>query len=394
MTRAVVIGAGPAGLMAAEVLAEAGVAVTVCDAMPSFGRKFLMAGKSGLNLTKAESFERMLPQFGAASKHIEPILKAFDAGAVQEWAEGLGQDLFTGPTGRVFPTAMKASPLLRAWLQRLDALGVERHTRMRWVGWDGNRLVFETTEGRFLLDTDTTILALGGASWSRLGSDGAWESILAGQNVKTAPFGPSNAAISVKWSHHMEKFFGVPVKSVKWSAGGIISRGEAVLSERGLEGGGVYTLTPSLRDNAPLFVDLVPDRAAEVLQRQLDKSPPKQRLAHWMKNTLQLSPVKISLFNEMTAGNAPQRKDWVPTVKNLPIRYQGLRPTDEAISTSGGVRFDDLTDDLMLKARPGVFCAGEMLDWEAPTGGYLLTGCLATGRCAAFGALRYLEDAV
>ena len=393
MKRAVVVGAGPAGLMAAEFLAQSGVNVTVCDTMPSFGRKFLMAGKSGLNLTKSESFGKMLPHFSEGADHLKPMLQAFDASDVQDWATGLGQEIFTGPTGRVFPTAMKASPLLRAWLQRLDVLGVVKRTRMRWTGWESIRPVFETPQGRIVLDADVTILAVGGASWSRLGSDGLWRNTLAKDGVRIAPFGPSNAAISVGWSRFMQKHFGAPLKAVEWRAGDIISRGEAILSARGLEGGGVYNLTPGLRKGAPLFVDLVPDRIAEELQNQLNKKPAKLRLAHWLKNTLRLAPAKIALFNEMTAANPPKKEDWVTTVKALPVRYTGLMPIDQAISTSGGVRFDDLTEDLMIKAQPGVFCAGEMLDWDAPTGGYLITGCLATGRWAAQGALRYLENA-
>lgn len=379
--------------MAAEVLAKAGTAVTVCDAMPSSGRKFLMAGKSGLNLTKSEPFNDLAQHFGAATEHLRPILKAFDTDAVQAWASGLGQELFTGPTGRVFPTVMKASPLLRAWLQRLDNMGVQRRTRARWIGWDGGNPMFKMSDGKETIEADAVVLALGGASWSRLGSDGKWQEILAQDGVQVTPFGPSNAAISVDWSYHMRRFFGAPLKALEWRAGNITSRGEAILSSRGIEGGGVYNLTPSLRLGLPLIVDLAPDQTAKKLQQRLDAKPDKLRLGRWLKNALHSNTAKMALFNEMTAGNTLKRENWVATLKHLPIRYAGLRPMDEAISTSGGVPFEDLTDGLMLKARPGVFCAGEMLDWEAPTGGYLITGCLASGRWAAQGALRYLASA-
>ena len=393
LKRAVVVGAGPAGLMAADVLASGGVAVTVCDAMPSFGRKLLMAGKSGLNLTKAEPLEQMLPHFGVASGHLQNILENFDSDAVQAWAQGLGQDVFTGTTGRVFPREMKASPLLRAWLARLDDLGVERRTRLRWIGWRDGNPQFEGPAGREILEAEVVILALGGASWSRLGSDGRWQETLEADGISLAPFGPSNSAVSVEWSSHMRDHFGAPIKSVKWQAGDIVSRGEAILSAKGLEGGGMYHLTPALRKGTALFVDLVPDSSPETLERQLSNRPDKLRVSHWLKKVLRLPPAKVALFFEMTAGQKLERSDWVSKVKMLPVTYSGLRPMDEAISTCGGVRFDDLTSDLMLKTRPGTFCAGEMLDWEAPTGGYLITGCLATGRWAGHGAVRYLENA-
>lgn len=393
MNRAVVIGAGPAGLMAADVLAAAGVSVTVCDAMPSFGRKLLMAGKSGLNLTKAEPLAKMLPHFGAAQDRMAPMLKAFDADAVQDWVRGLGQDVFTGPTGRVFPKAMKASPLLRAWLARLADIGVERRTKMRWIGWRDGAPLFTSEQGEETLEADVVILAVGGASWSRLGSDGTWADVLSNDKIDIAPFGPSNAAVSVSWSNHMDKFLGSPLKAVEWRADEIRSKGEAIISTKGLEGGGMYNLTPALRAGAPLFVDLMPDRTVSALAAQLNGKSQKLRLSHWLKNTLRLSAAKVALFFEMTAGQQTERSEWVMYLKSLPVRYDGLRPMDEAISTCGGVRFNDLTDNLMLKARPCVFCAGEMLDWEAPTGGYLITGCLASGRWAARGALDYLANA-
>lgn len=378
--------------MAAEVLAKAGYHVTICDAKPSFGRKFLMAGKSGLNLTMDEPFDPFLAQYFEAAPQVRPMIAAFDAQAVQDWARGLGQEVFTGTTGRVFPKTMKASPLLRAWLARLNDLGVERRTRWKWQGWDGADAVFETPTGRERMTADVTVLALGGASWARLGSDGHWAEFIE-HDGQLAPFAPSNAALTVNWSDHMAPHLGAALKAVAWRAGEFTSRGEATISARGLEGGGIYGLTPGLRAGAPLYVDLVPDLPAQKAIATLAAKPAKLRLAHWLRNTLRLPPAKIALFFEMTAGQVPARADWVTTLKNLPIRHGGLRPLDEAISTAGGVRFEAMTPDLMLKSRPGVFCAGEMIDWEAPTGGYLITACLATGRWAGEGAVRYLAAA-
>jgi uncharacterized flavoprotein (TIGR03862 family) len=377
--------------MAADVLASNGIEVTLCDAKPSFGRKFLMAGKSGLNLTKDEPFELFIRHYFEASGHLGPMIAEFDAPRVMAWAKGLGQDVFTGSSGRVFPRTMKASPLLRAWLARLDGLGVRRLTRHKWVGWDRDAAVFDTVEGQVRLPSDVTVLALGGASWARLGSDGAWVDTVRQAGGKTRPFSPSNAGVAVDWSAHMRPFFGAAIKAVAWRAGAWQSRGEATLSANGLEGGGVYALTPALRAGAPLVVDLIPDVTVEKATRTLAAKPAGLRLSHWLKNTLRLSPVKTALFFEAVAGSPPQRDAWVQTIKNLTLNDIGLRPMDEAISTAGGVTFESLSPDLMLRARPGVFCAGEMLDWEAPTGGYLLTACFATGKRAGEGALRYLE---
>lgn len=393
MKTALVIGAGPAGLMAADVLAKAGIAVTLCDAKPSFGRKFLMAGKSGLNLTKDEPLDPLLTQYFEASSALRPMIEAFDAQAVQNWARGLGQEIFTGSTGRVFPKVMKASPLLRAWLARLSAQGVTQNKGWKWMGWDSGASLFDTPAGQKTIKADVTVLALGGASWARLGSDGKWATTLQQAGCAISPFAPSNAAVCVAWSDHMAPHLGVALKSIAWRAGQLTSRGEATLSRRGLEGGGLYTLTPELRAGADLFADLVPDRSVEKLSDELARKPDKLRLSHWLRNTLRLPPAKVALFFEMTASQLPSRDAWVQTVKALPIKQDGLRPMDEAISTAGGVAFDELTDGLMLRARPGVFCAGEMLDWEAPTGGYLITACLATGRWAGHAALDYLDAA-
>ncbi len=379
------IGGGPAGLMAAEQLARAGHGVIVADAMPSVGRKLLMAGKSGLNLTKAEPPERCLAAYGDAAPWLAPMLAAFGPADVQAWAEELGQSVFTGTTGRVFPQAMKASPLLRAWLKRLGESGVQPRTRWQWQGWRDAALVFATPDGERLERPDVTVLALGGSSWRRLGSDGAWTGPLEAAGVPLTPFAPSNAAVSMAWSPHMTRHFGAPLKSVQWHAGDMTSRGEAVISARGLEGGGLYSLTPALRAGAPLSVDLLPDIPAQTLAERIARKRAKQSVANWFKTSLRLDPAKAALFFEMAANRSDPM-----ALKSLPLSHAGLRPMDEAISTAGGVARTGLNDDLMLTTRPGVFCAGEMLDWEAPTGGYLLTACLATGRWAGLGAAAWL----
>ncbi|ABF62774.1 HI0933-like protein [Ruegeria sp. TM1040] len=390
---AVVIGGGPAGLMAAGEVARQGHRVLLVEAKPSPARKFLMAGKSGLNLTKDEPFEDLLAQYGDSAEWLAPMIKAFDAAAVQDWARGLGQELFTGSTGRVFPTVMKGSPLLRAWLQDLDTHRVTRQLGWRWTGWqqDG-QLLFGTAAGPQIVTSRATILALGGASWARLGSDGAWAALLASRGVALAPFQPSNAALSVAWSDHMTPHFGAALKAVAWQAGALQARGEATLSQRGLEGGGLYTLTPALREGQPLFVDLSPDLNEGDLARRLAKPRGKTSWSNHMRRTLKLATVKMALLQEFGRPLPQDPESLARLIKHLPVRHTGLRPMDEAISTAGGVRRDALDDGLMLKAIPGTFCAGEMLDWDAPTGGYLLTACFATGRWAGQAAARYLAS--
>lgn len=387
MTSALVIGAGPAGLMAAEVLGGAGVSVTVADAMPSVGRKFLMAGKSGLNLTKQEGEEAFLNAFGP---DLHPTLHAaladFGPAEVMAWAAGLSQPLFTGSTGRVFPKAMKASPLLRAWLGRLDSYGVTLQTRWRWQGWDQGAVAFDTAGGPAQMQPDVTILALGGASWARLGSDGAWVRHVPGL---TTPLAPANMGFVVPWSDHMTRHFGTPVKSLALHAGAVMSRGEIVISATGIEGGGIYAISRALREGAPLRLDLMPDWPLAKVHTALQKPRGKTSLTNHLRKVLRLDPVRLALLAEF---GRPFPDDLAPLIKALPVNHHGPRPMDEAISTAGGLRFDALTDGLMLHDRPGVFAAGEMLDWEAPTGGYLITACLATGRLAAKGALRYLAD--
>lgn len=386
MSRVAVIGGGPAGLAAAEVVAAAGHAVDIYEAKPSLGRKFLMAGKSGLNLTHAEPMATLMPRYAEAEPALRPALQAFDNAAIAAWAEGLGQDLFTGTTGRVFPKVMKASPLLRAWLGRLADLGVKTHLRQRWTGWDAGRPVINDTA----VTADATILACGGASWARLGADGAWADWI---GIATMPFAPSNAALAVDWSDHMSRHLGTPIKGVAWRAGPYRSRGEAVLSAKGLEGGGIYTVSRGVREGARLTLDLLPDLSVDDVAARLSKPRGKASLANHLRKTLRLDPLKTALAQEWGRPLPAAPLQLTRRLKKLTVAHEGVRPMDEAISTAGGVPFAALDDHLMVRARPGVFCAGEMLDWEAPTGGYLLTACFATGRWAGQGALDYLAAA-
>lgn len=375
--------------MAAEVMAQAGLRVTVCDAMPSVGRKFLMAGKSGLNLTKVEDAAAFHNAFAEAEPHLGPMLEVFGPDAIKGWAKGLGQQLFTGSTGRVFPKAMKASPLLRSWLGRLGDLGVTVRTRWRWVGWDGGSALFETPDGPQNVSHAVTVLALGGASWARLGSDGAWASILQTEGVACAPFAPANAGIAVDWSDHMTAHFGAPLKGVRLMAGPYHSQGEATISGKGLEGGGIYAVSRGVRDGHKLIFDLMPDQPVDQIARKLTAAPAKASLSNTLRKALKLSPTKRALLNEMAHPLPRAPQTLAGLLKALPVHHQGLRAMDEAISVAGGVRWDAVDADLMLRAKPGVFVAGEMLDWEAPTGGYLLTACFAIGAWAGHAAARF-----
>jgi uncharacterized flavoprotein (TIGR03862 family) len=390
---ALVVGGGPAGLMAAETIAARGHRVLVAEAKPSLGRKFLMAGKSGLNLTKAEAPEAFAASYSEGADWLAPMLAAFGPEAVRDWARGLGQEVFTGSSGRVFPVAMKASPLLRAWALRLAELGVTVRTRWRWQGWRDGAAAFATPEGYALVDAAVTVLALGGGSWARLGSDAGWVPLLREAAVEVAPFRPSNVGFVVEWTDHMTRHFGTPVKAVALTAGGRRVTGEFVITRHGIEGGAVYALAPLLREGAALVLDLVPDLSADTIAQRLGRPRGKASLSNHFRKALGLPAVKLALLREFAPVALADPAATARALKALPVPVTGPRPIDEAISTAGGVMRAALDETLMLRVRPGTFCAGEMLDWDAPTGGYLLTACLATGRWAGTGAADRLKAA-
>ena len=398
---AAIIGGGPAGLMAAEVLSAAGVGVTIYDRMPSVGRKLLMAGRGGLNLTHSEPLDRFVARFGPAAEHLAPLIEAFPPQALIAWAEGLGQTTFVGSSGRVFPQALKASPLLRAWIARLQGQGVTFYTRHDWVGWDaGGALRFKTPRGEATATPDATILALGGASWPKLGSTGAWVGILAPEGVAVTPLRPTNVGFDVAWSDIMrDRFAGAPLKGVAITFGRVRVRGEAMVTRHGLEGGAIYALSAALRDtigregSARLWIDLRPDLTAAQLVARIAQAPAGQSVANRLRKSLHLTPLETNLLRESHGKGLPSDPAALATaIKGAPLTLTGIRPIERAISTAGGVALAAIDDNLMLTARPGVFVAGEMLDWEAPTGGYLLQATLATGVAAAKAVLRRLAE--
>lgn len=401
MTTAV-IGAGPAGLMAAEVLSEAGQEVHVFDAMPSAGRKFLLAGKGGLNLTHSEPFDAFVARYGARRAQIEPLLEAFDAQALRDWAQGLGVATFVGTSGRVFPADMKAAPLLRAWLHRLRARGVQFHMRHRFAGWThpDHLLRLHTPQGERVLQARAVVLALGGASWPRLGSDGRWVPLLEQRGAAVAPLAPANCGFDVRggWSGYFaSRFAGQPFKLVAIRFQRFAHRGEFVATATGVEGSLIYAVSALLREeiraggSATFELDLLPAKSLRQVQAEVAHPRGSRSLPSHLKSRLGLEGIKLALLHELLAKpdlHDPARL--AAAIKALPVTVIAPRPIDEAISTAGGVRFESLHENLMLREAPGVFCAGEMLDWEAPTGGYLLAACFATGRAAGRGVLKYL----
>tara|TARA_R110002072_G_scaffold247353_2_gene406468 strand:- start:9208 stop:10491 length:1284 start_codon:yes stop_codon:yes gene_type:complete len=408
---ALIVGAGPAGLMAAEQLADAGVDVMICDAMPSFARKFLRAGVGGLNLTHSEQKQQFLSHY-RGSVNAADWVGGFDAQDVENWVNALGIETFTGSSGRVFPVQKKASPLLRAWLNRLREMGVVMESRHRWQGWlnpasasatDAWRIHrFETPAGERLIRAKVCVLALGGGSWARLGSDGQWQTWLAAHGVECAPFKPANCGFDYHWSEHfLARFGGEPLKAVRLvveDGDGIFSRkGEALLSRNGIEGGLIYQVSATLRElidmqgEVTLYWDLLPDSSSDAVRRALEAPRGKTSMSNFLRKRLRLSSLKVSLLRELAPEAFPRAGDLALAIKRLPMTLRSARPLDEAISTAGGVVSWALTDDLMLKRHAGVYCAGEMLDWEAPTGGYLLTAVFASGRRAGAGAVEYLR---
>lgn len=391
-----IVGGGPAGLIAAEVLGRSGVSVTIYDRMPSAGRKFLMAGRGGLNLTHSEDLERFVTRYGQARPHLQPLIETFRPGDLRAWCEDLGQETFVGSSGRVFPKVLKASPLLRAWLARIESLGGRLALRHCWQGWDQEeRLVFTGPGGGTVRDKpDATILALGGASWPRLGSDGGWARILSGRGIALTPFRPANMGFTLPWSELLRsRFEGEPLKRIALTFEGMSVRGEAVITADGIEGGAIYALSARLRDaverqgSATLALDLRPDLSHEALAKRLDAPRKGQSASTFLRKAAGLSPLGIALLRETSPTLPASSEALARLIKAVPLTLTGFNPLERAISSAGGVLFSEVDEHLMLRRLPGVFVAGEMLDWEAPTGGYLLQATFATGIAAAKGVL-------
>ena len=402
--RIAVIGGGPAGLMAAQAAAERGAQVALFDAMPSVGRKFLLAGRGGMNITHAEGYQSFVTRYGRQSHRLRPALDQFGPQQVRDWVHGLGVDTFVGSSNRVFPTDMKAAPLLRAWLHRLRESGVQFHMRHRWTGWQDGQLAFDTPDGRRLLAFDAVILALGGGSWARLGSDGAWVPLLQGQGVAVAPLAPANCGFDVAWSGHFSsRHAGEPLATVAITAKDIDGltirrQGQFVITEGGVEGSLIYALSAALREqiavdgHTPIWLDLAPDHSAERVFDEVTRPRGARSMSSHLQSRLGIKGVKSGLLREcVSAADFVDPETLARAIKLLPVTLLRPRPIDEAISSAGGVEFDGV-DGSMLRAMPGVFVAGEMLDWEAPTGGYLLTACLAGGKAAGEQAVAWLES--
>ena len=400
---AAVIGAGPAGLMAAETLAKGGAAVTVYDRMPTAGRKFLLAGRGGLNLTHSEPLQSFLTRYGTAETHLRAAVEAFSPDDVRAWAESLGQTTFIGTSGRIFPDAMKASPLLRAWLARLRELGVNFALRHDWKGWDDRgRLLFATAGESFAVRAGATILALGGASWPKLGADGSWSGIAGGAGIEVTPMKPSNSGFDADWTPlFRSRFEGAPLNGIEIRFGERRARGEAIVTKSGIEGGAVYALSSILRDaidakgGATILIDLRPQLELALLAGKLDTPRGKQSFSEYLRKNVKLSPAAIGLLYEAALHEGVRLQDRPPRalasiIKGAPVRLIGVAPLERAISTAGGIAFSEIDERFMLRKKLGVFAAGEMLDWEAPTGGYLLQAGFATGKAAAEGALNWL----
>jgi uncharacterized flavoprotein (TIGR03862 family) len=396
---AIVIGGGPAGLMAAEQLLAAGLTVDLHEGMPSLGRKFLMAGKGGLNITHAEPTAAFIARYGDAASRIAAWLDAFDPAALRDWIHGLGIETFVGTSGRVFPAEMKAAPLLRAWLHRLRGQGLRIHVRHRWLGWsEAGRLRFATPAGEINSSARVVVLALGGGSWPQLGSDGSWVYLLAARGVPIYPLRPANCGFEIAWSETFRsRYAGAPLKNIAAELAGMRRHGEAVVTDYGIEGGVIYSLSAELRERltkagtATLNLDLLPNHSPEQVLRALAAPRGSRSLSSHLKSRLRLDSAKAALLRECLGPDLPA--NLAPHLKALPLRVAAPRPLAEAISSAGGIAFAALDAHLMLRSLPGVFCAGEMLDWEAPTGGYLLTACLASGLVAGRGAATWLRTA-
>ena len=382
MCDVLIVGGGPAGLMAADYLSKLNYRITVVDQMPTMGRKFLMAGKSGLNLTKNEPFEKFLNNFPDRSPQLISALKNFTPNDVQTWATSLGINLFTGSTGRVFPTHMKASPLLRTWLSQLDKRGVTRRHKMTAISLNNMSLLFDTEKGQEQISAKAILFAMGGASWRRLGSDARWLNWLT--NVENEKFSASNVGLKINWSNHIDKYFGEPVKAVSLRSGRVQSQGEIVITQSGIEGGGIYSLSQAIRKGEEVFLDLLPNWNEKQLIDALKKPIRKASWSNYLRKVLNLNNVKQALLREFSS-DCFSKKQLSVDLKLLRIKHEGLDSIDKAISTAGGVRFDQLDHNLMISKRPGIFFAGEMLNWDAPTGGYLITAALATGLWSAKG---------